>query len=161
MIIYDADILSIFAKIDRLNLLQRLSGPILITPQIKEEVSIPAQYGYQFPNRILKASSTLPLTAEEMTTYETLRENLGRGESEGISLAKHRNYTFATNDKVAFKFAVKEKVAAINLQVILRALFLSNSLTRNEILSLVEDMSIKDGLIIPQNVLDDILTDGE
>ncbi len=161
MIIYDADILSVFAKIDRLDLLQRLSGPILITPQIKEEISIPAQYGYQFPNRILKVASTLPLTSDEMTTYEALRENLGRGGSEGISLAKHRNYIFATNDKVAFKFAVKEKVAAINLQVILRALFLSNSLTRNEILSLVEEMSIKDGLIIPQNVLDDILADAE
>jgi predicted nucleic acid-binding protein len=45
MVIFDTDILSMFAKIDAIYLLKRLFGEkALITPKIRDEISVPLEY---------------------------------------------------------------------------------------------------------------------
>ena len=69
MIIYDADILSIFAKINRLALIKKLLGTIYITPMIREELTVPLEYGYDFPKDILNHSSVIIPSAEDLSPY--------------------------------------------------------------------------------------------
>ena len=46
MIVFDTDILSMFAKIDAIDLLKPLFGKTaIITPKIRDEISVPLEYG--------------------------------------------------------------------------------------------------------------------
>lgn len=51
MLIIDTDILSMFAKADALDVLMLLFGreQIGMTPAIADEITVPLQYGYDFP----------------------------------------------------------------------------------------------------------------
>lgn len=55
-ILMDSDIASAFAKIDRLELLQRLfpDYELLISPEVYEEILVPMDYGYNFPVKIIE-----------------------------------------------------------------------------------------------------------
>lgn len=54
MIVFDTDILSMFAKIDAVNLLLNLFGDkAVITPKIMDEISVPLEYGYSFPLKVI------------------------------------------------------------------------------------------------------------
>ncbi len=47
MIVFDTDVLSMFAKIDAIDLLKQLFGKRgVITPKIRDEISVPMEYGY-------------------------------------------------------------------------------------------------------------------
>ncbi len=56
IVIFDTDIASMFAKAKSLDILfVVLSGVKLsITPKIKDELSIPLDYGYNFPEEIFQ-----------------------------------------------------------------------------------------------------------
>ncbi len=103
MIIFDTDILSVFAKIKKLELIKRLFGVIYITPMIREELTVPLEYGYDFPKEILDKSRVIIPTLEELGQYNEFKVRLGKGEAEAISIAKSRKMLLATNDKVAQK----------------------------------------------------------
>ena len=90
MIIFDTDILSIFAKVNRLDLLKNLFSVIYITPMIREELFIPLEYGYRFPLKILSNSVVIIPNEQEFDIYAKLRLKLGKGEAEAISIAKNR-----------------------------------------------------------------------
>jgi len=50
MIIFDTDILSMFAKVDEIGTLSHLfDEKIAVTPKIRDEISAPLDYGYSFP----------------------------------------------------------------------------------------------------------------
>jgi hypothetical protein len=58
MFIIDTDILSIFGKIREVTLLHELFGTNFgMTPAIMQEISVPLDYGYDYPNDIL---NTIP-----------------------------------------------------------------------------------------------------
>jgi len=70
MIIVDTDILSMFAKIDEIETLIRLfDGKIAITPKIRDEISVPLEYGYLFPQKVISEIKTLPLDKEALGEY--------------------------------------------------------------------------------------------
>ena len=50
MIVFDTDILSMFAKIDAVDVLKCLfDEKVVMTPKIRDEISVPMEYGYTFP----------------------------------------------------------------------------------------------------------------
>jgi len=157
MIIFDTNILSIFAKISRLELIKKLFGAIYITPMIKEELIVPLEYGYEFPKDVLGSSSVVIPTTEELGTYNEFKVRLGKGEAEAISIAKNRNLLFATNDKVAQKVAKENGVGIISLQAILNTLVKRQILTLDELNEIINDIRLRDNLVIPEAEIEKIL----
>lgn len=88
MIIFDTDILSMFAKIDAVDLLKQLFGEkAAITPKIRDEISVPLEYGYTFPLKVISSIKTVPLSNQALEEYIKLQGNfsLGKGELEAIA----------------------------------------------------------------------------
>jgi len=105
-IVLDTDILSMFAKVEAVSMLKDLfgEGSLAITPGIEEEISIPLDYGYDFPSKALSKVQTIPLTEKAVSRHRQLLEEetgLGKGELEAIAICKAKGYAFATNDLVA------------------------------------------------------------
>ena len=157
MIIFDTDILSIFAKINRLELIKKLFRTIHITPMIREELAVPLEYGYGFPQEILDKSAVIIPTLEEIGQYNEFKVRLGKGEAEAISVAKNRKLLFATNDRIAQKVAKENGVGVISLQAILKALVKRQILTLNELVEVVTDIKSRDNLIISETEIEKIL----
>jgi len=75
MIVFDTDILSMFAKIDAVDLLKRLFGErAVITPKIRDEISAPMEYGYTFPLKAILTIKTVPLSNQSLEEYGRLQE---------------------------------------------------------------------------------------
>lgn len=158
MTIFDADILSTFAKINRLGLIKRLFGTIYITPMIKEELLAPLEYGYKFPLQILNDSIVILPTEGELSLYSNFRTKLGKGEAEAISIAQARKLLFVTNDKVAQEIAKENGVSIISMQAILKASLENHFLLQTELFEVIKDMRFQDGLIIPEDEIKNILS---
>ena len=149
MIIFDTDILSMFAKANVLDVIvEALSRfKLCITPKIKEELSIPLEYGYSFPEEIFKRFEVIVPTKKEYLEYEkllVLYPFLGKGELEAISIAKMRNCLFATNDLKAFNVALKEKVLPINVHTILKTLWEKKFYNKSELLKFIQKLERAD-----------------
>ncbi len=73
-IILDTDIISTFAKIDRLTLLKNIfsQGLLKITQEIYDELSVPLDFGYDFPEKIYDEIDVISLTDEEQKRYQEL-----------------------------------------------------------------------------------------
>ena len=153
MIIFDADILSMFAKADSLDIMTKTLAKfrICITPRIKEELSIPLQYGFVFPEKIFDTVELLFPTASESSLYDNFRNKynqLGKGELEAISVAISRNCIFATNDKKAFAIAAKEGLTIINIHTILVAMLRKKILDVDGIKEFIHRLESADNTVI-------------
>ena len=155
MIVFDTDILSMFAKIDAVDLLKRLfDEKAVITPKIRDEISVPMEYGYTFPLKVILTIKTVPLSNQALEEYERFRENLslGKGELESIAYCKIERGIFATNDIKAREFAKSEGVSVISLQAILKALWKKKIKSKDEIKQILERIKEADNLAVSRKV---------
>lgn len=148
-VIFDTDILSAFAKTDNLPLLKKLFSKhdVYITPEIYEELSIPIDYGYNFPLKIFEEFEILTPYEKEQEIYRLfLKANhcIGKGELEAISICINRKYYFSSMDEVAISFAEENDVTTISLHSILRSLWESGILTKNEVHEIILQIEQKD-----------------
>jgi len=148
-VIFDTDILSAFAKADALPLLKKLFSKydVYITPEIYEELSIPVDYGYSFPLKIFKEFRIINPDEKEQATYmEFLRANrqIGKGELEAISICIHRKHYFSSMDVAAISFAEASDVTTIGLHSVLRSLWESRILTKEQVRELITEIEQKD-----------------
>lgn len=137
-VIVDADILSMFAKADAIDLLQDFLGRerVAMTPAIRDEVSAPLQYGYTFPQKILSRIPVVSLTARSWQEYERTWEAetaLGRGELEAVAFCSVEEAVFTTNDYAAQTLARSRGVRTVSLQAILRGLWVSGMRDKAEV----------------------------
>lgn len=166
LIVVDADILSMFAKVDAIDLLERFlgRGQVVMTPAIRDEISIPLQYGYSFPETVLAQIQVLPLTGDAWELHEQLRvfgTSLGKGELEAVALCKAGGALFATNDSSARRFAQDQNVQVISLQAILQGLWLSGIQSKTEVRGLLEDIKDADYLEVSAEVELEIFAESE
>lgn len=155
MIVFDTDILSMFAKIDAIDLLKRLfDNKIVMTPKIRDEIFVPFEYGYMFPLKVISTVKTVPLSNQALKEYGRLQENLslGKGELEAIAYCKTEKCIFATNDIKAREFAKREGVSVISLQAILKALWKKKIKNREEVKQILERIKDADNLAISREV---------
>lgn len=155
MIVFDTDILSMFAKIDAVDLLKRLFGEkAVITPKIRDEISVPLEYGYTFPLKVISTIRTVPLSNEALEEYGRFRENLslGKGELEAIAYCKTERCIFATNDIKAREFAKREGISVISLQAILKALWKKKIKSKEEVMQILEKIKKADNLAVSREV---------
>jgi len=155
MIVFDTDILSMFAKIDAVNLLLNLFGDkAVITPKIMDEISVPLEYGYSFPLKVISTIKTVHLSNHALEEYAKLQKNfnLGRGELEAIAYCKSEKCMFATNDIKESEFAKSDGVPVISLQAIIKALWEKKISSKKEAVHILERIMAADNLVIKKEV---------
>jgi len=159
MIIFDTDILSMFAKVDEIETLSRLfDEKIAITPKIRDAISAPLEYGYFFPLKVLSGVKTVPLSNEALEEYERFQHSftLGKGELEAIAYSKKERTVFATNGIKAREFAKREGVFVISLQAILKALWKKNIKSKEGVREILARIKEADNLAVSREVERDI-----
>lgn len=157
MVIVDADILSMFAKVDAIDLLGGFLGRerVAMTVAIRDEISIPLQYGYSFPEKVISKIQIIPLTGKAWQEHERLwafGSSLGKGELEAVAFCRAEGALFATNDSAARGFAQKQGVQVISLQAILRGLWLSGMQSKVDVRELLDRIKEADYLEVPPEV---------
>lgn len=155
MAVFDTDILSIFAKIDAVDLLSDLFGEgAVMTPKIRDEISVCLEYGYTFPLKVISAIKMVPLNDEALEEYTKLQNNLslGKGELEAIAYCKVEKCIFVTNDIKAREFAKHEGVSVISLQAILKSLWKSKRKSKKEVKKILERIKAKDNLAVGKEI---------
>lgn len=152
MVILDADIASTLAKVDKINLIEKLFGPqIFISEAVYKELLVIKQEGYDFPIRVFQKARVLSLSSEkEFKDFEGFIENrqIHHGEAESMSLAKNRNFVFLTNDTVALEYAQSKNIKVLNLKDILVRIATSSLLSMEEIENFMRDIEEKDNTYI-------------
>ena len=149
MIIFDTNILSMFAKIDRVDLLLKLSGEIIIVPEIRRELSVPLEYGKNWAEKILNISKTVYPDEEEQRLFEEFlseTRRLGSGELQALAVCKIRDYIFCSFDRVALNFARRKGIKSMNLHDIFRELLRRGVLSIEDITGLLREIEAKDNV---------------
>lgn len=103
-ILVDTDVLSAFAKIGGLELINELfsNEEMLITNGVYEELVHIKESGYDFVDQIFNSVRNTPMGDDELNIYHSFLEhtNLGKGELQCIAVCIVRNYPFITNDGI-------------------------------------------------------------
>lgn len=149
----DTDIVSIFAKAEALALLCRLfrCERLPIAAGVFDELLVPLDYGYDFPQRILELADVVVLTPEEFGIYEALRlqGQVSTADAELIAICQQRGWAYVAMDRVALRCADDRGIRTIDLQALLKAMLEASILTRGELKTLVERMEREDRTVLP------------
>lgn len=149
----DTDVLSIFAKADALPTLCRLfqCEQLPITQGVLNELLVPLEYGYDFPQRILARTEVVSVSPEEIEDYETLRRQgkLSVADAEMIAICKRHGWIYVTMDKVASRSAEAFGVRTVDLRALLEAIKRAGLLDLEQLQVLIERMEREDRTRIP------------
>jgi len=147
--VFDADVISTFAKIERLYLLAKIFGKnkLLITPSVYLDLSRSKSYLVRDINTS-KFFQHATLSKYELDLAKNIhnQKKLGIGESECISLCKVRGAALVTNDNKAIEFAEGFNINVANLETIL--LFLKSLVDKEQLTQIINDIETKDKVII-------------
>lgn len=156
-VIVDTDVLSIFAKVDALDVLDSYfgEGRYVITPGIQAELAVPLQYGYGFPQAILERVETTGLSDREWKTHisTVTDKRIGRGESEAIAVCVVRKWIFVTNDSQAARVAQSTGVQTVSFPALVRGIWLRGILDKSQTERLLIDIQKADRLSISPEVV--------
>lgn len=154
-IVFDTDILSIFAKADAIQYLEGLFAKdrLLITPSVYRELKVPKEYGYDFPDQIFnsKRFELVQLTGGEIEDFKSKLlevKTLHSSELEAVIIASMRGYMFSSNDTKALEYAVSQGAEVLYFHSILKALWKFGVLTQKRVEELVEIMEREDNMLI-------------
>lgn len=157
MVLIDTDILSTFAKIERLDLLfQVFKGKSLcVSPSVFQEICNGINDGYSSLAGILRLVHNreiriLPLTEAEIMAGYSLPQSFGMGETDSLIICKHRGLPLATNDKRVTKFCETEGIRYIALNALLRMLWKNSILDKEAVKGLICEIEKKDRIVIPK-----------
>jgi len=154
MIILDTDFASVLAKAEIIGLIKKLfSGKhdIIITPKVYEELKVPKEYGYSYPDKIFKNIDVLTVDSQEQEQYmELLSTNpaLGRGELESIAVCINRSAIFATLDDKAKQFAKDRGIHVLHIHTVLKMLLKTGLCSESDIMGIVKKIEKTDKRII-------------
>lgn len=115
-VIVNNTVISNFAIVGRLDLLQKLIGKIYITPEVLEEISDGIKEGHLFlkeVKRIIDENDWIlikELEIEELIIYKRLSQRLGIGESSCLAIA-YTKWSFFSDDKSARNYARENNIS--------------------------------------------------
>lgn len=155
MILLDTNILSTFAKIQRLDLLFKVfdTEKLYISPNVLEELEKAKEKNYKHADKIFELIQKEKIeiktpTKKDLLNATELPKSFGPGETDSIAMCANNNWTFVTNEKIVNNYCKKKNIKSINLNHILRALWKLNILTKKEVKNLIKKIEEKDNLII-------------
>ncbi len=150
-VVVDTDILSTFAKVDKLGLLPKLfsKSRILICPSVNLEIKKGVELGllrYSHPPHFI----AINLATSEKASARELREasNLGSGDAECLAVARNRDCLLLTNDRKAEKAADSLSIDHFSLPLLLRELWRSHVVPKSRVAKLMDEIETKDNVII-------------
>tara|TARA_Y100000310_G_scaffold278560_1_gene297055 strand:- start:701 stop:1201 length:501 start_codon:yes stop_codon:yes gene_type:complete len=166
MILVDTNILSTFAKIDKLDLLLRLleDYDACISPNVFEELNKANELGYSYVKKVFdlidgqKIQIVSP-QRDEFLLSQKLPKGFGSGERDSLAITKSRNLIFLTNDKKIINYCGKHEIDCLWLNIVLRLFWRENLLTKGEVNDLIDEIEIKDKIIITDK--EGIFSEGE
>lgn len=137
--VLDTNVLSRFARINRLDLLLQLSiGRVYITPAIQRELEAGLDNGVSYLADAVQLIRTgqlpvLPLSQIDRQFMRALPNKLGDGESEAIALCRRANLIFLSHDSRAIEYCKHEGINSIRLMNLVAQLKKAGLLTDAEI----------------------------
>lgn len=153
MIIIDTNILSTLAKTEKTGLLFEVfkSEKIAIVPAVHEELRNGLKRGYFLLGEIMnlvnrKKIELLPLIEEEIMLKSELPASLDEGERECVAVCKLRRFSLLTNEKSVKNFCNREEINYMDLPDLLRTLWQSELLSKDEVGKLVKEIEAKDNI---------------
>lgn len=150
-VVADTDILSTFAKVNKVEMLQRLfsKSTILLTPNVSKEIKKGVKLGIiNFPRPARFARIKLDLSEKRLVREIREKRKLSLGDAECIAVAKYRNCLLITNDRDTEIEADSLSVSHINLPLLLRQLWKSNIMPKQQVVELVKEIERKDRMVI-------------
>jgi len=155
MILVDTNIISTFAKIDRLELLfevfkQRI---LYISPNVFQELKDARDKRYDFVELIFELLQSgklkiLPLEEDEYMSMLQLPKYFGKGELDSIAICTRRNCTFLSNERKVTRFCEENEIDHFDLNGILKALWRFDIVSREDVVQIINEMEEKDNLKI-------------
>lgn len=155
-ILCDTDILSVFAKIDQLNLIDEAfpNAEFLIVEEVYDELSYAEDNGFNFPKKIFKFTETTSLKKEEIKKYQSYRDQpkflpLSKADLKTFTKAQNREILLISNESHLLEVSVQEKVLALDIYDILKIMYTKETLSKQEIIELAKEIEEKDNLKLP------------
>ena len=146
MIVFDADILSYFAKLNRLHLLVDLfAPPLLVSPNTYRELQKGVSLGYQGLQPILQSIQDgvfeiLTTTEEASARLQEVGLAVDKGEADSLAYCLAHSVPFVTNDRRAYRRGTSLGVQCISLAVLLRLFWKRGLLSRAEVQEVIVEM---------------------
>jgi predicted nucleic acid-binding protein len=104
-------VVSNLAAVGRLDLLKQVHGRLYLPNEVYEEILDGLEEGYEFYSAVegqiypLAKDGWMELVSmadeEEFRVFQSLPRRLHHGEASCIAIARHRNWAFLTDDKLA------------------------------------------------------------
>jgi len=120
--VLDCDILSTYAKINRIELLEELFPELFMPYAVYVELITAKTMGFDFPDRVFKSKVKLTaLKPDELKDFEIFVKmpQVHHGEAEGMSIAKNRNAVFLTNDGKVVRLCEEKGIMVLDLKDVL------------------------------------------
>lgn len=155
MILVDTNILSTFAKIDRLDLLEEVLGEMHISPNVLDEVKRAEELGYPHAEKILgwvkkdKILISCPQD-DEVKLLDEVPFSFGRGERDCVAMALKRNALIVTNERKVLNYCKKKGIAHVRLNTLLRKLWKDEIMSQDEVRELIDEIEENDNLVVTE-----------
>ena len=149
----DTDVLSIFAKIQRLPLLFAVfdQDTLNIAAAVENEIKTGISRGFHFSDDIIALQTEGRIYTYHPTTVDqefisSLPQTLDAGERESMGLCKRFTATFASNERRVMHHCQTNGIHCINLVDILRLLWELKILTQTDVQKIITEIETEDHL---------------
>ena len=149
MFVFDADILSTFAKINKVEILPKIfsSSVLLIPPAVMADLQASKSESVRKAcESNLFQRATLDQNESEFAEKISKEKRLGKGEIECIAVCKFRSANIVTNDSRAISYAEKLNISVIDLETILY--YLKEIISNDGLKQLINDIESEDKVVI-------------
>ena len=153
MVFVDTDVLSIFAKIERLPLLFAVfdQETLNITYAVENEVKRGVSKGFSFSDDIIALQTqgqirTYYTTPADQEFMSSLPQTLGAGERESMAICKRLTAIFASNERRVMHYCKAHQIDCLDLVRILRAFWELQILSQTDVQKVITEIETEDRL---------------
>ncbi len=150
-IICDTDLLSVFAKVDQLSLLQKAfpQGEFLISESVYDELLFSLEEGFDFPEQIFGMCEIITLKDDEIEIYKERRKRskfltISKADLRTLIIGEKRDIPILSNDKRLLDFAEDADVLALDIYDIFKLLYQREKLSKEDIKNILNYMEERD-----------------
>ncbi|MFW6176667.1 MAG: hypothetical protein ACOC40_03095 [Thermoplasmatota archaeon] len=150
-VLCDTDIISALAKAEALDILELIfpKHEFLITEYVRDELDRSKQEGFDFPHKIFDFCKTITLNEDELEIYESLEYvDISKTDLKNLIITKNRNMPLLTNDSKLYYKCEERDINVYDLRQILKAVFVDNLLSKNDLMEIVSKIEEKDNTTI-------------
>ena len=153
IILLDTNIISTFAKIDRMNLIFEIGRKkkFGISTNVLHELEDARSIGLNFVNKVFelidkKKISIFSMSDKEIMWSMNLPSSFGKGERDSLAICKFRKGIIFTNERKIINFCERESIAVLDLPSFLRYLWKSGLKSKDEVKKVIKIIEDKDNI---------------